>query len=333
MAELNLTTPISRRRALTLGGGIAATGSVLSSVGPLTSAALGHGRDGDHRHHDDDHRHQHGELPADEIQQIVQAEGTVTNDVLSIDIERQDIGDVAGPLGVTFTPAFEVDGTLTFQPLGRGHAFFNGDIALKPEETQGVIDAIIANGLIFQAFHQHYIETMPNVWFIHFRGEGDALTLATAVHNVLKATSVPLPQTMPANPTTPLDPDRLASILHGNAQVGDEGVVTVTIDRSDTIVIDGVRVSPEANISSNVQFKPLSSSGSMAAVGPDFSMTSSEVMPVVTLMRTQGWFQGCLYNQETNEYPQLYFDHMLKVGDAYTLAQEIRRGLDLTAAD
>ena len=55
-------------------------------------------------------------------------------------------------------------------------------------------------------------------------------------------------------------------------------------------------------------------------------------MPVVTVMRSQGWFQGCLYNQETNEYPQLYFAHMLKVGDAYTLAQEIRRGLDLTAA-
>jgi hypothetical protein len=66
-------------------------------------------------------------------------------------------------------------------------------------------------------------------------------------------------------------------------------------------VIDGIRVSPEANISSNVQFKPLSSSGSMAAAGPDFSMTSSEVMPVVTVMRS--------------------------------LAQEIRRGLDLTAAN
>jgi hypothetical protein len=283
--------------------------------------------------HHGDHKPEQGGLPADQIQQIVQAEGTVTHGVLSIDIEREDIGDVSGPLGVTFTPAFEIDGTLTFQPLGHRDAFFNGDIALKPEEAQGVIDAIIANGLIFQAFHQHYIETMPNVWFIHFRGEGDALELATAVHNVLKATSTPLPQTMPANPTTPLDPDRLASILHGDAEVGDEGVVTVSIDRSDTIVIDGIRVSPEANISTEVQFKPLSSSGSMAAVGPDFSMKSSEVMPVVTLMRSQGWFQGCLYNQETNEYPQLYFAHMLKVGDAYALAREIRRGLDLTAAE
>ncbi len=325
MANFDLSSPISRRRALTLGGGVAA-GGMLSAATPLTATAGAHG---DHRWK---HR-QHGKLPADQIQQIVQAQGTVTKGVLSIDISRDDIGDVAGPLGVTLTPSFEIDGTLTFQPLGYGYAFFNGDLPLKPEECNPFIDAIIANGLIFQAFHQHYIETSPNVWFIHWRGEGDPLKLAQAVHNVLKATSTPLPQTMPSNPTTPLDPDRLASILHGDAQVGDEGVVTVTIDRTDRIVIDGIHVSPEANISTEVQFKPLSSSGSSAAAGPDFSMTSSEVMPVVSLMRRQGWFQGCLYNQETNEYPQLYFDHMLKVGNPYVLAQEIRRGLDLTHSE
>jgi hypothetical protein len=329
MSDYDLSAPISRRRALSIGGGLAA-GGVISGVGPLAGSALAHGR---HEHHHDDHRDQDGALPADQIQEIVQAEGTVTKSVLSIDVERKDIGDVSGPLGVTFTPAFEIDGTLTFQPLGHRSAFFNGDIALRPEETQDVIDAIIANGLIFQAFHQHYIETTPNVWFIHFRGEGDPLKLATAVHNVLKATSTPLPQTMPSNTTTPLDPDKLASILHGDAQVGDEGVVTVTIDRADTIVIDDIHVSPEANISTTVQFKPLASSGSSAAVGPDFSMKSSEVMPVVSLMRSLGWFQGCLYNQETNEHPQLYFDHMLKVGDAYSLAQEVRRGLALTAVE
>jgi Domain of Unknown Function (DUF1259) len=320
MSYLDDSARISRRRALALGGGLAA-GGVLSAASPITGTAVA-----DRRRH----RDRRGELPAEQIQEIVQAEGTVTHGVLSIDIERQDIGDVAGPLGVTFTPAFEVDGTLTFQPLGHREAFFNGDIALKPEEANPVIDAIIANGLIFQAFHQHYIETTPNVWFIHFRGEGDALALAQAVHNVLKVTSTPLPQTMPSNPTTPLDPDRLASILHGDAQVGDEGVVTVTIDRTDTIVIDRIRVSPEANISTSVQFKPLSSSGSSAAVGPDFSLESSEVQPVVTTMRQQGWFIGCLYNQETNEYPQLFFSHMLKTGDAYELAGEVRRGLDQT---
>jgi hypothetical protein len=276
---------------------------------------------------------QHGHLPVEAMENILKAHGTVSHGVLSIDIGRNDIGDVAGPLGVTFTPAFEINGTLTFQPLGDDHAFFNGDLALKSDECSPVIDAIIANALTFQAFHQHYIETRPNVWFIHWRGEGAPVPLARAVKHVLDVTSTPFPQKPPTHPTTPLDPDRLAAILHGSAEVGEEGVVTVTVDRTDRIVIDGIHVSPEANIFTEVQFKPLTSSGSRAAVGPDFGMTSSEVMPVVSLMRRLGWFQGCLYNQETSEYPQLYFDHMLKIGDAYALAGEVRRGLDRTASN
>ncbi len=322
MSVPDLKAPVSRRRVLALGGGIAAGG--LLSAAPLNAVAQE--RDGRVRAQD-------GTLPDKRIQEIVQAEGTVTNGVLSIDIARSDIGDVAGPLGVTFTPSFEIDGTLTFEPLGKGLAFFNGDLPLKPEEANPFIDALIANGLVFQAFHQHYIEMSPQVWFIHWRGVGDPIKLAHAVHNVLKATSTPLPQTMPANPTTPLDPSRLEKILHGSASVGEQGVVTVNVSRRGRILIDRVVASPEANISTGIEFKPLASSGATAAVAPDFSMTGPEVQPVVSIMKAQGWFVGCLYNQETEEHPQLFFSHMLKTGDAYALAREIRRGLDRTNAD
>lgn len=321
MPHPDLNAPVSRRRALALGGGVAG-GLLAASPATGLAAARGGGRS----------QSQHGTLPAERIQEIVQAQGTVTKGVLSIDIARDDIGDVKGPLGVTFTPAFEIDGTLTFQPLGDHRAFFNGDLPLKAQETNPFIDALIANGLVFQAFHQHYDDMSPQIWFIHWRGVGEPLKLARAVHDVLRATSTPLPQTMPANPTTPLDAKRLGRILHGTPQVGDEGVVTVTVDRTDTILIDGIRVSPEANISSNIEIKPLDASGRAAAIAPDFSMTSEGVQPVVSVMRRQGFHVGCLYNQETHERPQLYFAHMLKTGDPYVLAAEVRRGLDRTQA-
>jgi hypothetical protein len=310
---------------MAVGGGLAA-GGLLSTALPMSDASATPRTAGPVRH-------QHGRLPVKQIERILHAEGTVSKGVLGIDISRDDIGKVKGPRGVTFTPAFEINGTLTFEPLGDHRAFFNGDLALKPHECNRFIDAIIANGLTFQAFHQHYIETHPNVWFIHWRGEGHPLHLAHAVKNVLDVTSTPFPQKPPAHPHTSLHPKRLASILHGSAEVGDEGVVTVTVDRSDKIVIHDVEASPEANIYTEVQFKPLSSSGSHAAVGTDFAMRAGEVMPVVSLMRRHGWFQGCLYNQETNEHPQLYFDHMLKVGDAYELAHQVRRALNLTKSE
>jgi Domain of Unknown Function (DUF1259) len=318
MRAHDLDTAITRRGAL-LGGGAAVGGLV--TAGPLAAGAAAR---------TPAVRKQSGKLPSKEIEKILELEGSVSDGVLSIDVSRDDIGKVRGPLGVEFDGSFEIDGTLTFQPLGRDLAFFNGDLPLKPRETQPFIDAIIANRLVWQAFHQHYIEMSPNVWFIHWRGVGAPLTLATAVRNVLRVTATKLPQKMPSNPKSPLDAKRLATILRGSAQIGDEGVVTVNVLRSDRIVIDGVRVSPEANISTNIEFKPLG--GSTAWAAPDFAMTGTEVMKVVPLMRRLGWFSGCLYNQETSEAPQLYFDHMLKRGDAYSLAAEIRRGLDLTRA-
>ncbi len=59
-------------------------------------------------------------------------------------------------------------------------------------------------------------------------------------------------------------------------------------------------------------------------------MTPSEVQNVLAVMRAQHWDIGCLYNQETDEFPQLFFSHQIKTGDAIELAREVRRGLDHT---
>ncbi len=211
MPHLDIDSRVDRRRALALGG---VTAGGLLSASPFSAVAQASGPGA---------RSQAGKLPAKRIQELVGAEGTVSSGVLSIDIARKDVGDSKGPLGVTFTPSFEIDGTLTFQPLGHRLAFFNG-------------------------------------W-------------RRAVHNTLKATATPLPQKMPSHPKSPLDDKRLEKILRGKASIGDEGVVTVNVTRRDRIVIDGIHVSPEANISTGIEFKPLAAKGSRAAMGPDFSLT------------------------------------------------------------
>jgi Domain of Unknown Function (DUF1259) len=326
-----VNSAITRRRALTLGGGAAA--GVLGA-GALAGSAQARDRGG---------RHgpllvQHGTLPADDIQEIVQAQGTVTDGILDITLSRGDIGPVQAPIpGLVMDGAFEVNGDAVFQPLGDRLAFFNGDLALKESEVQGFIAAILANGLIFQALHQHFIGQTPQTWFVHWRGVDEPHRLATKVHNVLKSTSIQLPQTMPSNPTSPLDAKRLGKILGAMAMIGDEGVVSVNVDRAAPVVVNNypvqdnrVRVSPGTNIPNAIAFKPLSMTGSQAAGVIDFAMTGSEVQPVEAFMLQRGWFIGCLYNQETSEHPQLYFTHFLKVGDAYELATEIRQALALT---
>jgi hypothetical protein len=148
----------------------------------------------------------------------------------------------------------------------------NGDMALKPNETEPFIDALLRHGLVFQAFHQHFTELQPAVWFQHFRGVGHPLALARAIRNAIDVASTPLPQP-PASTSTPLDPHRLAHILHGSATV-ENGVVSVSVPRRDRIVLGDVVLNPETGVSTSVEFKPLG--GSRADVVPDFSMTAEE---------------------------------------------------------
>ena len=107
---------------------------------------------------------------------------------------------------------------------------------------------------------------------------------------MLDVTATPLPQSPPP-PPTPLQAHRLATILHGSFEVSAE-VVTVTVPRRRGVVIDGVHVDPDTNIETNIQFR----------------------LPTRRLPLQPG----------DRRAPA--FSHMLKVGDPYDLAAEIRAG-------
>jgi hypothetical protein len=310
-------TATSRRQVLRLGGaagGLLAAGPLLAA-GSAEAASKAHGAAVSPA----------AGLPVKLIERIVGAQGTVSSGVLQIEIDRDDIPGVHKE-GVPIKPSFEINGTFCFQALHDGSVVMNGDFAFKPEEMNPAIDQMLRHGLVWQAQHQHLFGLQPMVWFMHMRGRGSARQLAEAVHAVLKVTSVPLPQAPPKNPKTPLDVHRLAAIIGGAATVGAAGVVTVDVTRRDRVRLGGVEISPELNIFTPVSFQPMG--GDHAVVVPDFGMTAQEIQPVTRVMRAQGWEANCLYNQETDEFPQLYFSHQFKVGNAYQLAREVRRGLD-----
>jgi hypothetical protein len=265
-------------------------------------------------------------LPAKQIQAIVGENGAESSGVLDLAPSM--------PLnvhlhGVEIDPAFQLNADLEFQAEKNGDAFFNGDVPVHAADMNRVIDAILGNHLVFQAEHQHFYDFSPMVWFVHFRGLGAPATVAAEVHAVLVADRMPLGQSPPKNPRTPFNWRRIKSILGASSATTDEdGVVTFSVDRKKAVDIGGIRANKELNVQTTISFEPLDKSGTRAAVAPDFDMSGAEVDPVISTMRSQGWDIGCLYNQETNESPQLYFSHDFKTGDPYVLAAEVRRGLD-----
>ncbi len=321
MSDFDLKAPFSRRRALAMGASVVGGFVAASSLqGGRVLAMSSDGDGGD------------SEPPAEiiqDIEEIIQAQGQVSNGVFQIEIDRNDIPNVTLH-GVPIKPSFEINGTLNFQAVNGSTsvAMMNSDMALKAEELDPFIHQLILHNITFQAEHQHFYDFSPMVWFVHFRAMGDPIQIAKGIKAALNVTSTPFPQTMPSNPTTPLPADGLGRIIGATPSIGSDGVVNFQVPRAETIRLGGIVINPYLNVATTIGFEPLGGGDNAAAV-PDFGMLASEVNPVVGLMQQQGWDIGCLYNQETDEYPQLYFSHNFKTGNAVELARQIRRGLDL----
>lgn len=129
-----------------------------------------------------------------------------------------------------------------------------------------MIDRILSNGLVFQAFHQHFFDLKPQLWHVHVRGTG-----------------------------TPLDADLLANILGGEVEVGEEGAVHVSVPRREQIILARVPVASGPGVEHTIAFEPLGSG--RTAVAPDFALTAADVNPVMAITRKYGFTVHCLYNQ------------------------------------
>lgn len=264
------------------------------------------------------------------VENILQLQGNMTHGLLHFGIDRGDISGVT-LRGIPILPSFQINGDIYFQPLGNGRSIVNADFPLRPEELNRFIDQLVAHNIVFQAQHQHMYDFLPMVWFVHFRAAGSTEEIARGIKAALSVTSTPFPQKPRANPQTPLPKDELGRILGAPPDVGADGVVSFNVPRAETITLGGIRVNPYLNIAAPIAFQPYpGAGGTKAAAVADFAMTASEVNNVMKVMRAQGWDIGCLYNQETDEHPQLYFSHQFKTGEARQLAREIRAGLEQT---
>jgi hypothetical protein len=321
MRPLSAASPLSRRSALKLGA--AFTGRLLAAAS-LPAAASVQAQDRDPGP---------DTAPSSQarqtIEQILQAKGKLSDGVLSISIVRKDIQG-ARLHGVPIPPGFLIHGGLDFQAAaaGRDEVMMNADMCLKSSELDPFIHHLIESNIAFQAEHQHFYDFEPLLWFVHFRARGDAATIARGVKSALSVTSAPFPQAPASHPQTPLPADRIGRILGAPPQVKEGGIVLYQLPRRESIRLGGMVINPNLNVETHVHFMP-HGGGQNAAAAPDFGMIASEIDKVIGRQQKNGWDIGCLYNQETDEHPQLFWSHNFKTGDSLQLAHELREAFDL----
>jgi hypothetical protein len=230
-------------------------------------------------------------------------------------------------------PAFALGGYLVFLPTGTGRqVMMMGDLVLTEDEIEPVMLALEQGGVDVAAIHNHLLWEKPTVMYMHVMVMGDAVKLATAVHNALALTPTPLTAQAPnpADQQVDLDTAALDQVIGTTGKVGG-GVYKYSIAPTYTITSMGLTIPPSMGMSTSLAFQPLGNGH--AAVTGDFALRGNQVNPVIRALRTNGIFVTALHSHMLDATPTVFFMHFYATGDAIALAKGLRAGLDAITAN
>src|SRR5438105_7713357 len=95
--------------------------------------------------------------------------------------------------GVPVEPALGLGGWAAFKKMGNGQdAVTMGDLVLLGPEVNPVARELQAGGFEILAIHNHLIDEIPRVLYLHFYGKGEATALAQTLKSALQKTKTPL---------------------------------------------------------------------------------------------------------------------------------------------
>ncbi len=230
--------------------------------------------------------------------------------------------------GVTIKPSLALGGWLAFRPMG-AQAMVMGDLVLTEGEINPVMTKLLADGVTVTAVHNHLLRAQPATFYMHVAGQGDAVRLATVLHESLAAASkTPFGRpAAPAQPAAPLDLDtaKLEQTL-GHKGTANGGVYQFGIPRADVVSDAGVAVPPPMGMAIAVNFQPTGSG--KAAITGDFVLLASEVNPVLQALREHNIEVTALHNHMLDDQPRMFFVHFWANDDATRLAQGLHAALD-----
>lgn len=90
---------------------------------------------------------------------------------------------------VRSTDMIETASEVVFQQLPGGRMACGGELYLRPEEVQPVIDALEAAGLHVTALHNHMLDEQPHMYWLHWFGTGEGTTMARGVAAAISKTN------------------------------------------------------------------------------------------------------------------------------------------------
>lgn len=230
---------------------------------------------------------------------------------------------------VEVKPALALGSWLAFQKVGN-EAMVMGDLVLTAQEVSPVMNKLVEGGIDITALHNHLLRSSPTTLYMHIRGHGDPVKLATTLHTALAESKTPFPvaasgTAQPAAAQIDLDTAAIDQTL-GAKGVINGGVYQFNIPRAEAITDDGMAVPVSMGTAIAINFQP--TVGGKAAVTGDFVLVAKEVNPVLKVLLGHGIEMTALHSHMLDDQPRLFFMHFWANDDAQTLAKGLRAALD-----
>jgi hypothetical protein len=231
--------------------------------------------------------------------------------------------------GVELKPTLALGSWVAFEGTG-SDTMVMGDLVLTESEISPVMKQLLAGGIEITALHNHLLRAQPATFYMHVLGHGDAVKLATALHEGLVLSKTPLVNAPPpvagsAPPKIDLDTAMIDQTLGGKGQIAG-GVYQVNIRRAETIKDGDMNVPVAMGSAEAMNFQP--TGNGTAAITGDLVLTAQEVTPVLHALRDSGIEVTALHNHMLDDAPRLFFMHFWAHDDAAKLAKGLRNALD-----
>jgi hypothetical protein len=234
--------------------------------------------------------------------------------------------------GVEIKPALALGSWLAFQKVG-AQATVMGDLVLTAEEVSPVMNKLAEGGIDITGLHNHLLRSSPATLYMHIRGHGDPVKLATTLHAALAESKTPfqVAASTPAQPASAqidLDTAVIDQTLGAKGTVNG-GVYQFNVPRAEEITDDGLPVPVSMGTAVAINFQPTGSG--KAAVTGDFVLVAKEVNPVLKVLLEHGIEMTALHSHMLDDQPRLFFMHFWANDDAQKLAAGLRAALDKVA--
>src|SRR2546425_3171071 len=190
------------------------------------------------------------------IDRAIGRSGTILGDVYKISFPRTDLSVTVD--GVAVKAGFALGSWAAFKSSGTG-AVVHGDLVLLGTELNPVISGLQQHNFDITAIHNHLINETPSVMYVHYWGQGSAVTLAQNLKDALSHSKTPMtpPSTVPAGASAakddlPADAIQQAIGLKGTVS---NGVLALSQPRPEKIQMMGVTLPPSMGMATPSNFQ------------------------------------------------------------------------------